>query len=67
MGLKRNLANLRSNLGLLETERSGVLFELEAVRRDSKSRADGLEEDVNRLRLDIQDLRSILGLSENTA
>jgi hypothetical protein len=64
IGLKQNLANLKNNLGLLETERSEVLFELETLRKESESRADGLEEDVNRLREEIQDLREVLGLQK---
>jgi hypothetical protein len=62
-GFKQNLENLRRNLSELQTERSGVLFELETVRKNSESKADVLEEDVNRLRLEIQDLKELLGLS----
>ncbi len=63
LGLKQNLANLRQNLSFLETECSDVLFELETIRKDSESKAIGLEEDVNRLREEIHDLRNVLGLS----
>ncbi len=66
-GLKKNLATLRSNLGFLETKCSGALFELENLRRDSESKAYGLEEDVNRLREEIQGLKDALGLSSENA
>jgi hypothetical protein len=61
---KLNLENLRRNLSALQTERPGVLFELETMRKDSESKADVLEEDVNRLRLEIQDLKDLLGLGK---
>src|SRR3972149_610640 len=67
LGLKQNLKNLRCNLGLLETERSGVLFELEALRRDSESRAEGLEEEIIKLRDESQGLKDVLGLSNESA
>lgn len=63
-GFKQNLENLRQNLNVLQTERSSVLFELETIRKDQECRADVLEEDVNRLRLEIQDLKEVLGLNE---
>jgi uncharacterized Zn-finger protein len=62
-GFKQNLENLRRNINALQTDRSEVLFELETVRKNSESKADVLEEDVNRLRLEIQDLKELLGLS----
>ncbi len=67
LGFKQNLENLRRNLGLLETERSEVLFELETLRKDSESRADGLEDDVNKLREEIQGLKDVLGLCNENA
>ncbi len=66
LGLKQNLANLRENLIVFETECSGVLFELETIRKGSESKAIGLKEDVNRLRAEIQDLRDALGLKKET-
>jgi len=66
LGLKQNLENLRQNLSFLETECSDVLFELETIRKDSESKAIGLEEDVNRLREEIHDLKNALGLSNQT-
>jgi rubredoxin len=63
LGFKQNIANLRRNLATLETERPSVLLELETLRKDSESRAVGLEEDVNRLRGEIRDLREVLGLN----
>ena len=64
LGLKQNASILRQNLSFLETECSDVLFELETIRKDSESKAIGLEEDVTRLREEIQDLKEVLGLTE---
>lgn len=61
-GLIQNRDNLRRNLEILEAERSGVLFEMEAFRKDAESKAVVLEDDINRLREEIRCLRELLGL-----
>lgn len=65
-GLIENLEKLRRNLYLLESERPSVLFELETLRKSSEFKADGLEEDVNKLREEIRDLKDVLGLKKQS-
>jgi len=66
-GLRQNLDNLRRNLEVLESERSGVLFEIEAVKRDAESKAVGLEIEISQLREDISSLKELLGLKKESS
>lgn len=66
LGLIENLEKLRRNLDLLESERPSVLFDLETLRKNSEYKADGLEEDVNKLREEIRDLKEVLGLKKQS-
>ncbi len=63
-GLIQNRNNLRRNLEILEAERSGVLFEMEAFRKNAENKAVVLEDDINRLREEIRCLRELLGLDK---
>jgi hypothetical protein len=67
LGLIQNLNNLRRNLEVLESERSGVLFEIGEFKRDAESKAVGLESEVNDLREDIRCLRDLLGLDKDSS
>ncbi|MFA5366095.1 MAG: hypothetical protein WC325_13010 [Candidatus Bathyarchaeia archaeon] len=66
-GFKQNLDKLRRNLEMLESERSGVLFEIEAVKKDAESKAVGLETEISQLREDITSLKEILGLKTESS
>jgi hypothetical protein len=63
-GLTRSLTTLRERIGLLETERSSLLVEIESLRRAAESRASALENEVNSLREEIQSLKELLGSGE---
>jgi predicted RNase H-like nuclease (RuvC/YqgF family) len=66
-GFKQNLDKLRRNLEMLESERSGVLFEIEAVKKDAESKAVGLETEISQLREDITSLKELLGLKTESS
>jgi hypothetical protein len=46
---------------MLETERAGVLGEMDELKRDAESRADALEAEVRQLREEVRSLRELLG------
>jgi len=48
----------------LETERAGLMVEIEKLKKVAESRADTLENEVNQLREEIKSLRELLGGSE---
>ncbi len=66
-GFRQNLDNLRRNLEVLESERSGVLFEIESVKKDAESKAVGLEVEISQLREDITSLKELLGLKTESS
>jgi predicted nucleic acid-binding Zn-ribbon protein len=63
-GLKRTLSTLRENIRTLETERSGLLLEVEKLKKVAEIRASALEEEVNELREELRSLRELLGATE---
>jgi hypothetical protein len=60
-GLAQTLATLRSRIRMLETERAGVLGEVDELKRDAESRADALEDEVRQLREEVRSLRELFG------
>jgi transcription elongation factor Elf1 len=60
-GLVKTLATLRGRIRMLETERAGVLGEMDLLKRDAESRADALEAEVQELREEVRSLRELLG------
>jgi tRNA G26 N,N-dimethylase Trm1 len=67
LGLKQNKEKLHRNLELLESERSQVFFEIEAVQRAAESKASELETEISQLRDDISSLKELLGLSKESS
>jgi predicted nucleic acid-binding Zn-ribbon protein len=63
-GLTRSLKTLRERIGLLETERSSLLVEIDSLKKAAESRANALENEVNALREEIQSLKELLGSAE---
>ncbi|MCW4047059.1 MAG: hypothetical protein NWE99_05810 [Candidatus Bathyarchaeota archaeon] len=63
-GLTQTLRTLRERIGILETERSSVLMEIESLKKAAESRAKALENEVNTLRQEIQSLKELLGSTE---
>ena len=60
-GFTQTLATLRDRIRMLETERSGVLGEMDELKRDAESRADALEAEVEQLREEVKSLRELFG------
>ena len=60
-GFAETLATLRGRIRMLETERAGVLGEVDELKRDAESRADALEAEVERLREEVKSLRELFG------
>ena len=50
---------------MLETERWGLLVEIENLKKVAQSRANTLESEVNRLREELRSLKDLLGASED--
>jgi predicted RNA-binding Zn-ribbon protein involved in translation (DUF1610 family) len=63
-GLVQTLKVLREKIRSLETERAGLMVEIEKLKCAAESRADALEDEVNQLREDIRSLRELLGSAE---
>ena len=63
-GLKQTLKTLREKIETLETERSGLLFEVEKLKKVAETRASALEAEVNELREELRSLREFLGVTE---
>ena len=60
-GFTQTLATLRDRIRMLETERAGVLGEMDELKRDAESRADALEAEVQQLREEVKSLRELFG------
>ena len=60
-GFVQTLATLRGRIRMLETERAGVLGEMDELKRDAESRADALEDEVRQLREEVKSLRELFG------
>jgi hypothetical protein len=63
-GLKQTLMRLRERISLLETDRAGLLLEVERLKKVAESRAGALEIEVSELRKEIRVLKEILGPAE---
>ena len=55
---------LGEKIKMLETERAGVLEEIEELKRVAESRANALETEANWLREELKSLRELLGTNE---
>ncbi len=62
--LNNNLSKLRENLKAIESERSGITFELEEL-EDAEDRANDLEDEVNELRDELKSLKNLLGFKDD--
>jgi predicted nucleic acid-binding Zn-ribbon protein len=60
----QTLKTLREKIRTLETERAGLMVEIEKLKKVAESRADALENEVNQLREEMKSLRELLGDSE---
>jgi len=63
-GLELTLMRLRERISLLETDRAGLLLEVERLKRTAESRAGALEIEVSELRKEIRVLKDLLGPAE---
>jgi hypothetical protein len=63
-GLEHTLMRLRERISLLETDRAGLLLEVERLKKVAESRAGALEIEVSELRKEIRVLKEILGPAE---
>lgn len=63
-GLEQTLMRLRERISLLETDRAGLLLEVERLKKVAESRAGALEIEVSELRKEIRVLKEILGPAE---
>lgn len=63
-GLEHTLMRLRERISLLETDRAGLLLEVERLKKVAESRAGALEIEVSELRKEIRVLKEILGPTE---
>jgi septal ring factor EnvC (AmiA/AmiB activator) len=66
-GLMQTLKTLREKIKTLETERAGLMVEIEELKKLAESRADALEDEINQLREEIRSLKELLGSAEQTA
>ena len=62
-GFAQTLATLRDRIRMLETERAGVLGEMDELKRAAESRAQALECEGKQLREKVKSMRERLGLS----
>jgi len=63
-GFMQTLSNLREKIKTLETERAGLMTEIEKLKKVAESRANALEDEVTQLREEIKNLKELLGDSE---
>ena len=64
-GFTKTLRSLHEKIRMLETERWGLLVEIESLKKVAQSRASTLESEVNRLREELRSLKDLLGASED--
>ena len=64
-GFTKTLRSLHEKIRILETERWGLLVEIESLKKVAQSRANTLESEVNRLREELRSLKDLLGASED--
>ena len=60
-GLMRTLRNLREKIEKLESEKAGLLAEVEKLRKVGEERASALETEVATLRKEVKSLKKLLG------
>lgn len=60
-GLMHTLMNLHEKIDRLETERADLMVEIANLRKVAESRAEALENEVNKLRSEVKSLRELLG------
>jgi hypothetical protein len=63
-GLEQTLMSLRERINLLETDRAGLLLEIERLKEVAESRVVALEIEVGELRKETKVLKEILGAAE---
>ena len=63
-GFMQTLNNLREKINTWETERAGLMTEIEKLKKVAESRANALENEVTQLREEIKNLKELLGDSE---
>ena len=63
-GLMHTLMNLHEKIDTLETERVGLMVEIANLRKVAESRAEALENEVSKLRSEVESLRELLGYKE---
>jgi hypothetical protein len=59
--LMQTLMNLREKISTLETERAGLMVEIEKLRKVAEARVNALESEVTMLREEARSLRDLLG------
>jgi predicted nucleic acid-binding Zn-ribbon protein len=62
----QTLKTLREKIRTLETERAGLMVEIEKLKKVAESRADALENEVSQLREEIKSLKELLGSAEKS-
>ena len=60
-GFVQTLGDLREKIEKLKTERAELLKEIEELKRTGKTKADTLEEEVAKLREEVETLKEMLG------
>ena len=63
----QTLKALREKIQALETERAGLMGEIEKLRKAAESRAVALESEVSQMREEVKSLKELLGASEKQA
>lgn len=63
--LMQTLRDLREKIKTLETERSGLMIEIDKLRSVAESRVEALENEVSTLRDEVKSLRELLGYAED--
>ena len=59
------LKNLREKIQKLETERSGLLLEIDELKKAAESKANAIENEITMLRDEVKSLKELLGYDEN--
>ena len=65
--LMLTLKNLREKIETLETERANLMIEIDKLRKVAESRVNALDSEVHTLREQVEDLRNLLGYSDELA